>query len=125
MWLGVLINLLAMCLVASTTFFDHENEVDNRDPRIGVGFILLSCLVQGTQYVFEEKVMTVEGLPPMVLVGLEGLWGVLLMLFLVFPLAFCLPGTDTGGSMENIWDSLAMVRTSQPLQWVLLAFFLS
>jgi len=55
----------------------------------------------------------------------QGLWGVLLMLFLVFPLAFYLPGTDTGGSMENIWDSLAMVRTSQPLQWVLLAFFLS
>ena len=29
---------------------------DNRDPRVGIGFILLSCLVQGTQYVFEEKV---------------------------------------------------------------------
>ena len=45
--------------------------IGTRDPRIGVGFIILSCMVQGTQYVFEEKVMTVEGLPPMLLVGLE------------------------------------------------------
>ena len=26
MWLGVFINLIAMCLVSSTTFFDHENQ---------------------------------------------------------------------------------------------------
>lgn len=38
---------------------------------MGVAFILLSCLVQGTQYVFEEKVMAVDGLPPMWLIGLE------------------------------------------------------
>ena len=43
---------------------------------MGVAFILLSCLVQGTQYVFEEKVMAVDGLPPMWLIGLEvcGVW---------------------------------------------------
>ena len=49
----------------------------------------------------------------------------LLMLFLVFPLAYYIPGNDTGGSMENIWDSLTMVSNSKPLQWILLAFFLS
>ncbi|TFJ83555.1 hypothetical protein NSK_004661 [Nannochloropsis salina CCMP1776] len=125
MWLGVSINLVAMMLVASTTFFDHENTIDNRDPRVGIGFILLSCLVQGTQYVFEEKVMTVESLPPMVLVGLEGLWGMTLMLFVVFPSAYYLPGTDEGGSMENVFDSLAMIRNSAPLQAVLLIFFLT
>ncbi|EKU22662.1 drug metabolite transporter superfamily [Nannochloropsis gaditana CCMP526] len=125
MWLGVSINLVAMVLVASTTFFDHKNTVDNRDPRVGIGFILLSCLVQGTQYVFEEKVMTVESLPPMVLVGLEGFWGMILMLLVVFPSAYYLPGTDEGGSMENVFDSLAMVRNSAPLQAVLLIFFLT
>lgn len=28
----------------------------HRDPRLGILFIVLSCVVQGTQYVFEEKV---------------------------------------------------------------------
>ncbi len=38
---------------------------------MGIGFILLSCLVQGSQYVFEERVMAIDGLPPMWLIGLE------------------------------------------------------
>lgn len=48
-----------------------------------------------------------------------------LMLFLVFPLAYWLPGTDAGGCVENVWDSLAMVKNSRPLQLILLAFFIS
>lgn len=50
---------------------DDVTTTEDRDPRVGVLFILLSCLVQGTQYVFEEKVMAVDGLPPMWLIGLE------------------------------------------------------
>jgi hypothetical protein len=42
-----------------------------RDPRLGVLFIVLSCVVQGSQYVFEEKVMSGEGVQPMVLIGME------------------------------------------------------
>jgi len=34
-------------------------------------FIVLSCLVQGTQYVFEEKLMHVDDVPPLVVVGME------------------------------------------------------
>jgi hypothetical protein len=48
-----------------------------------------------------------------------------LMLFVVFPSAYYLPGTDEGGSMENVFDSLAMIRNSAPLQAVLLIFFLT
>lgn len=49
----------------------------------------------------------------------------ILMLLVVFPSAYYLPGTDEGGSMENVFDSLAMVRNSAPLQAVLLIFFLT
>lgn len=55
----------------SPTLYDNTQPTEDRDPRLGVVFILLSCLVQGTQYVFEEKVMAVDGLPPMWLIGLE------------------------------------------------------
>lgn len=30
MWLGVTINLVAMCLVSATTFFDKENQTGRR-----------------------------------------------------------------------------------------------
>lgn len=48
-----------------------------------------------------------------------------LMLFIVFPLAYVIPGTDAGGSVENVWDAWAMVKNSRPLQIMLLAFFVS
>lgn len=43
----------------------------DRDPRMGVFYILLSCIVQGTQYVYEEKVMTHFDAHPLVVVGME------------------------------------------------------
>ena len=72
-----------------------------------------------------KQVMSVDGLPPMVLIGLEGVWGMVLMCLIVFPLAYYTPGGDTGGSVENVWDSLVMVQNSKPLQLILVAFFVS
>lgn len=48
-----------------------------------------------------------------------------LMLLVVFPLAYALPGSDAGGCLENVGDAVAMVRHSRPLQLILLAFFVS
>ena len=123
MWTGVFINLLAMMMVSSTTFLE-PHEPGTRDPRLGVLFILLSCLVQGSQYVFEEKVMSVEGAPPLMVVGMEGVWGTILMLLFVFPVAYVLPGEDKG-SLENIYDTFVMVSNSQAIQIVLFAFFVT
>jgi hypothetical protein len=46
-----------------------EPPTDGRDPRVGVLFILLSCVVQGAQYVFEEEVMSIDGVEPLLLIG--------------------------------------------------------
>jgi hypothetical protein len=46
-----------------------EPPVHGRDPRIGILFILLSCIVQGAQYVLEEEVMSIEGVEPLLLIG--------------------------------------------------------
>jgi drug/metabolite transporter (DMT)-like permease len=91
MWLGVIINSLAMGLVSVSALLGGSAE-GQKDAKLGLGFIFLSCLVQGTQYIFEEKVMSVGGAHPLALVGLEGLWGVVLMCVVVFPLAYVVPG---------------------------------
>ena len=132
MWCGILVNTLAMVLVSSSSLLPgasagasvEEDGID-RDPRVGIVFILLSCLVQGSQYVFEERVMTVDNAPPLVVVGMEGLWGALLMPIVVFPWAYILPGTDVGGCMENIYDSYVMVQRSSAIQLILVIFTLT
>jgi hypothetical protein len=46
---------------------------------------------------------------------MEGLWGTMLTLVLVYPLAYALPGTDNG-SFENPYDAMAMISNSPSLK---------
>jgi len=126
MWAGVMINLVAMILVSATTLFGSstEEQPGASNPQLGIMFILASCLVQGTQYIFEEWVMAdVEiNAAPLVVVGFEGLWGTLLMIFVIFPWAYIIPGSDNG-SLENVYDSWVMAQNSEAAQYLLWGFF--
>jgi len=59
-----------------------------------------------------------------VLVGMEGVWGTVLMWGSVFPWAYILPGSDNG-SLENVYDSWVMIKNSQSIQFVLFGFFIT
>ena len=134
MWIGIGINTAAMILVALTSWIDpaaaagdatldsSQVELEHRDPVMGILFILLSCIVQGSQYVFEEKVMAVDNAPPLVVVGMEGVWGSILMPMVVFPWAYILPGTDVDGCFENVLDAYYMVQNSTSIQIILACF---
>jgi hypothetical protein len=63
--------------------------------------------------VFEEKLMNEDNAAPLLVVGMEGVWGSLLMPLVVFPWAEILPGSDAGGCMENMYDSWVMIINSQ------------
>jgi drug/metabolite transporter (DMT)-like permease len=88
MWWGVAINILAMVLVSLTSFLAPPDVQPNgsNNPALGSFFILLSCIVQGSQYIFEEKVMAVDNAPPLVVIGMEGFWGTVIMVIL-FPVS--------------------------------------
>jgi hypothetical protein len=48
--------------------------------------------------------MTVDNAPPLVVVGMEGLWGTLLMPLIVFPWSYILPGTGKlYRHMQYVW----------------------
>jgi len=121
MWSGVVIIAAAMALTALTSFLDPESQGSGKDPRIGVCLVLLGCLAQGVQYVFEEKVMSNDNAPPLVVIGMEGLWGTLLTVLIVYPLAYTVPGDDHG-SMEDPMDAIEMMKNSRELQLLVLIF---
>jgi hypothetical protein len=53
--------------------------------------------------------------PPLLLIGMEGLWGSVLCIILVYPLVYYLPGDDHG-SYEDPFNTLAMFMNSKNIQ---------
>ena len=122
MWTGVGVIAVAMVTVALSSLLDSDtSEPGSKNPLVGIMLVLLGCLAQGVQYVFEEKVMAVDNVPPLIVIGMEGLWGTVLSAVLVYPLAMLFPGSDNG-SFEDPFDSLLMVQNSKSLQF-LIGFF--
>ena len=128
MWLGIFAITVAMVLIsASSIMFTDGPKAEttaHNNPTFGILILLASCLVASLQYVFEEKVMSDMQTPPLVLVGMEGVWGTVLMWGCVFPWAHWLPGPDKG-SLENVYDSWVMIQNNPNIQLVLFGFFIT
>jgi hypothetical protein len=132
-WIGVFWNVVSIVLVGATAMFsappgplnaDGSRE-DGKDPVWGVTLILAGAFVQSLQYAFEEKVMSMEvSAPPLLLIGMEGFWGTIVCTCILYPICYALPGADVGGTLENPYDTLAMMRNSTSLQQMFFIYFL-
>eukprot|EP01084_Bolivina_argentea_P021186 39340_1 len=104
MWAGVGINIVAVIIASLSSFLEPENadgtSASSHNPLLGFIFIMCSCIVQGSQYIFEEQVLDEHDVPPLIVIGMEGLWGTIMML-IIAPMLYYAPGSDSG-SIENI-----------------------
>lgn len=130
-WAGVVIITTAMIFVSASSLIEASDITTpvvgsgvRKDPKIGIIFLMFSCVVASLQYVFEEKVMSEDGAHPLIVVGMEGFWGIFLFVTTVFPWAYILPGSDVG-SLENVYDSWIMARSNVYLQYALWGFFVT
>ena len=65
-------------------------------------------------------------LPGTLIVGYEGVWGCLVMLFIVFPLMqFVIPGNDVGGVQENTYDTIVMIENSHAITMMTCVYLFS
>ena len=110
-------------LTHSDSFSDNGQSYNH--PLYGVMLILSGAVVQSVQYAWEEKVMSMDvGAPPLLLIGMEGLWGTLVCLTVLYPVAYYTPGHDHG-SVENPWNTLELLRNSKEVQLVFGLYFFS
>lgn len=129
MWIGIGLNMVAALMVGATSLAGSDDDEASSGsaeasapPAHAAGFgilmIVLSCAVQAVQYVFEEKLMDDgDSAPPLIVVGMEGLWGLILTSLVVYPIAYLLPGSDLG-SHERFDDAYEMLVNSQLAQIV-------
>jgi drug/metabolite transporter (DMT)-like permease len=127
-WIGVGWNVISVCLVGLTamlnTASERNEEIDPKDALFGVLMVLAGAFVQALQFVFEEKVMAMDeaSVPPLLLIGMEGLWGTVICLIVAYPIAYFLPGHDHG-SFENPYNTFAMIMNSGTIQMAFLIYF--
>ena len=56
--------------------------------------------------------MSIDDAPPLMVIGMEGVWSTAIML-LVFPIVAALPGRDLG-SIETLWTRSLWFRRAEP-----------
>lgn len=127
-WVGIGFNLLSVFMVGSVAVLGGGGDEDvegGSSVGLGVFLVILGAFVQALQYVFEEKVLSMDvPAPPLLLIGMEGFWGTLLCLTVAYPLVYYLPGTDHG-SYEDPFNTWHMVMNSTTIQIAFAVYFFS
>jgi hypothetical protein len=116
---------VSIVLVGMTALFSASDDASGpQNPLLGVMLILSGALVQSLQYAFEERVMSMDvAAPPLLLIGMEGLWGTLLCIFVLYPIAYYTPGDDHG-SYENPFNTFYMLKNSSEVQNMFFLYFI-
>lgn len=121
---------LALCVVGVTVvgyanvLGDTSSGRDPEDMIIGMSLVIAGQVVQAAQVVAEEFLMKSVDLPPLQIVGWEGFWGTLMMMVIVYPILWVMPGSDNGHQEDPI-DTWVMIKNSKPLAIVILTFMFS
>ncbi|KAF4677914.1 hypothetical protein FOZ60_017104 [Perkinsus olseni] len=117
-WLGIVLCVVAVTLVGYANLMSHDEKSKTNSPALvvfGMVMIVLSQIIQSLQLVTEEKFMKNINIPPFLVVGMEGIWGTLIMIFITLPIIYYIPGNDSG-SLENTLDSVVLYENSPEMQ---------
>lgn len=126
--LGVTLAVIAIVLVGvAGVMVPQANMNANVGQTImGICLVILSQIVQAGQIVVEEFLLADLNMPPLRVVGFEGLWGLLFMVVIACPLAYVIPGKDFSpmphNSLENTYDSLVCLGSNSNLIIAVLIF---
>lgn len=115
--------LVGMASVWGAPASEDSSQNDALGMVFGMTLVMAGQVVQAAQVIAEEWLMKDVDLPMMQIVGFEGIWGVLMMFIIVYPILYIIPGPDHG-SMESAADTFVMLSNSpELLQCVALYLF--
>lgn len=113
-WLGMILVLAGLFLVGIASVFQGGGD-GAPHPLWGDIIIVCAQVVVATQMVVEEKFIGKYEVPPLLVVGWEGIWGALILSILLIPMYY-IPGSSAGNHFENTPDALVQISNN----WIIL-----
>jgi len=111
-WLGMLLVLVGLLFVGLASVVGSGDDDNNApDPVLGDIIIVCAQVIVAIQMVVEEKFLSKHDIPPLQVVGLEGMFGFTLTSFFLF-LFYFIPGSSAGNHLENSPDALVQMGNS-------------
>lgn len=116
-WLGLMLVFVGIALVATAALTDKGGSETDGNITLGVILMVFSIIVQGTQFIVEEKLLGSYYLSPFKVVGWEGitgcfLWCILLIIFQFIP---CTSEVCNNGKVENTKVAFEFIGKGGPL----------
>ncbi|CAH8444614.1 unnamed protein product [Heterobilharzia americana] len=109
-WTGIMITVIGLALVGSKSVFsEHSIKTTVTQSAIGLTLVLAGTFTSATQMIVEEVFLKNRGFHPLQAVGMEGIFGCLLMCGIVLPAIHYIPGNDLNGSYENVIDAIYQI----------------
>ncbi|CAL8107051.1 unnamed protein product [Calicophoron daubneyi] len=112
-WAGMLFTVFGLTLVGTKSVFSEAVTGHSAaESALGVLLILIGAFTTSCQMIVEELFIKKRGFHPLQAVGIEGLFGILLMICIALPCVHFIPGSDLNGSYENVIDALYQTANS-------------
>jgi drug/metabolite transporter (DMT)-like permease len=105
---GIANVFIGIVLVALSAIFKGGHDGSTNSMLAGISLCVFAQIFQASMFVYEEKIMSQHTVQPLQVVGMEGLFGIViasLLLIVMYPF-----GVNTPGALYQI-------RTSPPLLW--------
>ena len=119
-WFGIFFIILSLIIVgfSGIKMNNNNNNYTWKEKLFGIFLVLIGQIFHGIQFVYDEYLLKNIKLPILFVLGMEGIWGCIIFLFIVAPLSFIIPGKDPsilGSSLENIFDTFIMLSNNSTL----------
>eukprot|EP00056_Hartaetosiga_gracilis_P014334 m.240305 g.240305 ORF g.240305 m.240305 type:complete len:385 (-) comp14849_c0_seq1:331-1485(-) len=110
-WLGMLLVLIGLVCVGLAAMLGGSSGTQARNPILGDIIIICAQVIVAVQMVVEEKFVGKYEVPPLLAVGWEGVFGMIIMssLSMIF---FYIPGPRAGNTFENFNDAFFQINNS-------------
>ncbi|CAH8574449.1 unnamed protein product, partial [Dicrocoelium dendriticum] len=125
-WFGMFCTVIGLALVGTKSVFStHSINHTAAQSALGVTLVLAGTFTSACQMIIEEVFLKKRSCHPLQVVGMEGLFGTLMMITIALPAVHFIPGNDLNGSYENIIDALYQIGDNVLLMVNVILYVLS